>query len=120
MATTTNNTTNGNNDNKHPECADYTREQAKALLQTEEFKAFKEGLSKRVDDLIEFVDAHTGRYNCGILISTIALNAADDFCGGVTATGTTGTIVYACGKLFEDDTIRPIMKAAVVASLLKP
>lgn len=120
MTTTANNTTNENNDNKRPECADYTREQVEALLQTEEYKAFSDEFRKRTNDLIEFVGAHTDRYNCGFLISVVTLNAADDFCSGVAVAGTKDTIVHACARLLEDDTTGPIMKATVVASLLKP
>lgn len=80
-------------------------EAIETITESAEFKAFKRELKERINSLNEFVNQHRKAYNCGIIISAIAVNGQSVSGGGVTYVGRGDTIARAIDRIVDEDVL---------------
>lgn len=80
-------------------------EAIETITESAEFKAFNRELKERVNSLNEFVNQHRKAYNCGIIISAIAVNGQSVSGGGVTYVGRGDAIARAIDRIVDEDVL---------------
>lgn len=80
-------------------------EAIEAITESAEFKTFNRELKQRINSLNEFVNQHRKAYNCGIIISAIAVSGQQVSGGGVTYVGRGDAIAHAIDRIVDEDVL---------------
>ncbi|MCI9055543.1 MAG: hypothetical protein HFJ87_10460 [Muribaculaceae bacterium] len=85
------------------------REAVKELMETEDFKAFYDEVTNRVNDLVNLIQANKARYNCSVVISLTSLMGKDSNLGGTALCGRADSLHETIDKLLKEEPIRTVV-----------
>lgn len=94
-------------------------ETIETITESAEFKAFNRELNERVNSLNAFVNQHRKAYNCGIIISAIAVNGQHVSGGGVTYAGRGDVIARAIDRIVDEDVLSEYIAKSVAQRHLR-